>query len=84
MRSDRVGCIAAGVTLIIKNMNYYIWTIGCQMNVADSRNLADGLEKLGYTEVSKPEDARKEPPETSLMMRSWRDIESTLDRGTGE
>ena len=27
---------------------YHIWTIGCQMNTADSRRLADELEKLGY------------------------------------
>jgi len=38
-------------------MNYYMWTIGCQMNVADSRTLADGLEKLGYVQAAKAEDA---------------------------
>ena len=38
-------------------MNYYMWTIGCQMNVADSRTLADGLEKLGYEQAAKAEDA---------------------------
>jgi tRNA-2-methylthio-N6-dimethylallyladenosine synthase len=38
-------------------MNYYMWTVGCQMNVADSRNLADGLEKLGYGQAAKAEDA---------------------------
>ncbi|MFC1951233.1 tRNA (N6-isopentenyl adenosine(37)-C2)-methylthiotransferase MiaB [Chloroflexota bacterium] len=38
-------------------MNYYMWTIGCQMNVADSRNLADGLERLGYEAAAKAEDA---------------------------
>jgi tRNA-2-methylthio-N6-dimethylallyladenosine synthase len=27
---------------------YHIWTIGCQMNRADSRRLADQLETLGY------------------------------------
>jgi len=30
------------------NMNYHIWTIGCQMNEADSRLLAGRLETLGY------------------------------------
>jgi len=34
-----------------------MWTIGCQMNVADSRTLADGLEKLGYAQAAKAEDA---------------------------
>ena len=29
-------------------MKYFIWTEGCQMNVADSRRLATTLEKLGY------------------------------------
>lgn len=29
-------------------MKYYIWTEGCQMNVADSRRLATSLEKLGF------------------------------------
>jgi tRNA-2-methylthio-N6-dimethylallyladenosine synthase len=27
---------------------YHIWTIGCQMNRADSRQLAERLERLGY------------------------------------
>lgn len=27
---------------------YHIWTIGCQMNRADSRQLAEQLERLGY------------------------------------
>jgi tRNA-2-methylthio-N6-dimethylallyladenosine synthase len=28
--------------------HYHIWTIGCQMNTADSRRAAEGLERLGY------------------------------------
>jgi tRNA-2-methylthio-N6-dimethylallyladenosine synthase len=39
------------------NMNYYLWTIGCQMNFADSRQAADELQKLGYQEVDRPQDA---------------------------
>lgn len=31
---------------------YHIWTIGCQMNRADSRQLADQLEALGYQPTS--------------------------------
>ena len=27
---------------------YHIWTIGCQMNVADSEQLSDRLQRLGY------------------------------------
>ncbi len=29
-------------------MRYHIWTLGCQMNVADSQRLASDLEKLGH------------------------------------
>ncbi len=37
--------------------NYYIWTIGCQMNEAESERLAARLTALGYTKVDKPESA---------------------------
>ena len=39
------------------SMNYYLWTIGCQMNFADSRQAAEELEQLGYQEVDRPQDA---------------------------
>ncbi|MBZ0300832.1 MAG: tRNA (N6-isopentenyl adenosine(37)-C2)-methylthiotransferase MiaB, partial [Anaerolineae bacterium] len=29
-------------------MKYHIWTLGCQMNVADSQRLASELERLGH------------------------------------
>ena len=38
-------------------MNYYVWTIGCQMNVADSRRLESALEQLGHTPVERAEAA---------------------------
>ncbi len=38
-------------------MKYYIWTIGCQMNVADSRHVATALEELGYAPVDRAEAA---------------------------
>ncbi len=38
-------------------MTYYVWTIGCQMNVADSRRLESALERLGHTPVERAEDA---------------------------
>lgn len=38
-------------------MTYNIWTIGCQMNVADSQRVAAGLERLGYEPVDRAEDA---------------------------
>ena len=36
---------------------YYIWTIGCQMNRAESDRLAGRFEELGYTPVDKPGEA---------------------------
>lgn len=38
-------------------MQYHIWTIGCQMNVADSQRVSAGLERLGYTPAEQAEDA---------------------------
>ncbi len=37
--------------------NYYIWTIGCQMNKAESERLAAYLEYLGYSSTNTPETA---------------------------
>lgn len=36
---------------------YHIWTVGCQMNVADSVKLAAGLDRLGWSETETPEGA---------------------------
>ncbi|MEX2228813.1 MAG: tRNA (N6-isopentenyl adenosine(37)-C2)-methylthiotransferase MiaB [Dehalococcoidia bacterium] len=36
---------------------FHIWTLGCQMNVADSLKLAAGLERLGYHATESDEDA---------------------------
>ena len=33
----------------LPDRKYHIWTIGCQMNVADSNHLAAELEKIGYS-----------------------------------
>jgi tRNA-2-methylthio-N6-dimethylallyladenosine synthase len=38
-------------------MKYNIWTIGCQMNVADSQRVAAGLERMGYAPTDRAEDA---------------------------
>jgi tRNA-2-methylthio-N6-dimethylallyladenosine synthase len=38
-------------------LHYYLWTIGCQMNAADSRRVASELERLGYRPVARAEDA---------------------------
>ena len=36
---------------------FHIWTLGCQMNQADSLKLAAGLEQLGYHEAPSEDDA---------------------------
>ncbi|MFN8493252.1 MAG: MiaB/RimO family radical SAM methylthiotransferase [Caldilineaceae bacterium] len=36
---------------------YHIWTIGCQMNVADSNHVAAELEKIGYGPTEKLDEA---------------------------
>ena len=36
---------------------YHIWTVGCQMNKADSERLADGLEQAGCQQTENIEDA---------------------------
>jgi tRNA-2-methylthio-N6-dimethylallyladenosine synthase len=54
----RFACTFAGFLYqIVETMNYYLWTIGCQMNFADSRRAAEELEKLGYRETGQPQDA---------------------------
>src|SRR3954471_18141712 len=36
-------------------MKYHIWTVGCQINKADSARLGAGLDRLRYEEVERPE-----------------------------
>ena len=38
-------------------MRYHIWTLGCQMNVADSQLLASELEKLGHRAAAEADEA---------------------------
>ena len=38
-------------------MQYHIWTMGCQMNTADSQRLASALEKRGHRAAAEPEEA---------------------------
>jgi tRNA-2-methylthio-N6-dimethylallyladenosine synthase len=38
-------------------VRYHIWTVGCQMNKADSQKLAAGLDRLGWNEVPAPAEA---------------------------
>ena len=36
---------------------YHVWTLGCQMNQADSLKLIAGLEKIGYAAADDPDRA---------------------------
>jgi tRNA-2-methylthio-N6-dimethylallyladenosine synthase len=54
-------------------MNYYLWTIGCQMNFADSRRAAEELEKLGYHETERPQDANLILLNTCVVRQSAED-----------
>ena len=36
---------------------YHLWTVGCQVNVADSARLAAGLRRLGWRPTDQPADA---------------------------
>ncbi|MCK6576795.1 MAG: tRNA (N6-isopentenyl adenosine(37)-C2)-methylthiotransferase MiaB [Anaerolineae bacterium] len=38
-------------------MQYHIWTLGCQMNTADSQLLASELERLGHSAAENSDDA---------------------------
>ena len=38
-------------------MKYHVWTMGCQMNEADSRHLSSQLESIGYRPTESSEEA---------------------------
>ena len=38
-------------------MKYYLWTIGCQMNFADSRQAAEEFGRMGFRQTDRPEAA---------------------------
>ena len=54
-------------------MRYHIWTLGCQMNVADSQLLASELEKLGHSAASNGEDADIMVVNTCVVRQSAED-----------
>jgi tRNA-2-methylthio-N6-dimethylallyladenosine synthase len=37
--------------------NFYIWTVGCQMNVADSGHAAEAMRRAGYAQTGSVADA---------------------------
>ncbi len=54
-------------------MRYHIWTLGCQMNVADSQLLASELEKLGHRSTENGEDADIMVVNTCVVRQSAED-----------
>ncbi len=54
-------------------MNYYIWTIGCQMNTADSRRLASALERVGYAPAARADQADVVVLNTCVVRQSAED-----------
>ncbi len=40
-----------------RERRYYVWTVGCQMNVSDSERLEAALQGVGYAPAERPEDA---------------------------
>ncbi len=54
-------------------MQYHIWTLGCQMNVADSQLLASELEKLGHSSTQNGEHADIMVVNTCVVRQSAED-----------
>jgi tRNA-2-methylthio-N6-dimethylallyladenosine synthase len=52
---------------------YHIWTIGCQMNVADSNHVAAELEKIGLTPTATLDDADVVVLNTCVVRQSAED-----------
>lgn len=40
-----------------RERRYYVWTVGCQMNVSDSDRLEAALQGVGYSPADRPDDA---------------------------
>ena len=40
-----------------RERRYYVWTVGCQMNVSDSERLESALQGVGYAPADRPDDA---------------------------
>jgi len=54
-------------------VKYYLSTIGCQMNEADSRRLASALERLGYAPAERAEEADVVVLNTCVVRQSAED-----------
>lgn len=54
-------------------MKYHIWTLGCQMNTADSQRLASELERLGHRAAPDPDSADIVVVNTCVVRQSAED-----------
>ncbi len=54
-------------------MQYHIWTLGCQMNTADSQLLASELERMGYSAATDPDQADIYVVNTCVVRQSAED-----------
>ncbi len=64
---------------VVRNcdVKYHVWTIGCQMNVADSQRLGSELERLGYQYTDQVREADVVVLNTCVVRQS------AEDRATG-
>ena len=56
--------------MMAESRQFHIWTIGCQMNTADSQHVADALEQLGYAPSQKLEEADVAVVNTCVVRQS--------------
>jgi tRNA-2-methylthio-N6-dimethylallyladenosine synthase len=56
-----------------KQPKYFIWTAGCQMNVADSQRVSSSLERMGYRAAQKPGKADVVVLNTCVVRQSAED-----------
>ena len=54
-------------------MQYHIWTLGCQMNTADSQRLASELERMGHRAAQNPDEADIYVVNTCVVRQSAED-----------
>lgn len=54
---QETSCLSSAPRDSTNNKKLFIQTWGCQMNVYDSKRMADILRPLGYSETDKPDDA---------------------------
>ena len=58
--------------------SFHIWTVGCQMNVADSQRVDVGLKRLGLDEEKNIEDAGIVVLNTCVVRQSAEDTATGL------